>query len=466
MLESVSGWSAPSFVLLVSITCTSSLSASSHQPWFLYVDARLAMLESVSGWSAPSFVLRVSITCTKSLSASSYRPWFLYVDARLAMLVSVEGWSAPSFVLRVSITCTSSLSASSHRPWFQNVDASNDEGEIPQCNNITFKPVNVAMIRLLFRQFAVAIAAAVNALIITSIEIDGRDVFLGNVVISRTLVQFDYGRQYPGHFAVKKTIDDSLGRANKDVRYLLASLESEFGRGRLEGKALVYLKSLQEAAIRERRRTKYSYPGKIKDRLYLPTYRHQHQTSCDSCCSGSDTICELATRTSCEQLGYNDAYLVKREQPDGGDKSEPTLFIGCLGSGNTVMKSAEDRDRISADHGIIAFEMEGTGVWDEIPCIVVKGICDFSDSHKNKSWQDYTAATAAAAGRALLERYPRDDGDGNAAVSKEKLSHEDGAQASQEASSQPSKVTFGNQNSGFQAGRIQGSVSRLNFGGR
>ncbi|PMB63414.1 hypothetical protein BM221_010505 [Beauveria bassiana] len=297
-------------------------------------------------------------------------------------------------------------------------------------------------------------------------EIDGRDVFLGDVVISRTLVQFDYGRQYPGHFAVKKTIDDSLGRANKDVRCLLASLESEFGRGRLEGKALVYLKSLQEAAIRERRRTKYSYPGKIKDRLYLPTYRHQHQTSCDSCCSGSDTICELATRTSCEQLGCNDAYLVKREQPDGGDKSEPTLFIGCLGSGNTVMKSAEDRDRISADHGIIAFEMEGTGVWDEIPCIVVKGICDFSDSHKNKSWQDYAAATAAAVGRALLERYPRDDGDGNAAVSKEKLSREDGAQASQEASSQPSKVTFGNQNSGFQAGIIQGSVSGLNFGGK
>ncbi|KAM3560909.1 hypothetical protein ARSEF4850_003462 [Beauveria asiatica] len=121
------------------------------------------------------------------------------------------------------------------------------------------------------------------------------------------------------------------------------------------------------------------------------------------------------------------------------------------------MKSAEDWDRISAEHGIIASEMEGTGVWDAIPCMVVKVICDFSDSHKNKSWQDHAAATVAAVGRALLERYPRDDGDG--AVPNEKLSREDGAQASQEALSQPSKVTFGNRNSGFQAGSIQGSVN-------
>ncbi|OGE56253.1 hypothetical protein PENARI_c003G00881 [Penicillium arizonense] len=74
------------------------------------------MLISVSGWSAPSFVLRVSKTYTLSRSASSHRPYFLYVDARLAMLVSVSGWWAPSFVLRVSMTYTKSCSASSYRP--------------------------------------------------------------------------------------------------------------------------------------------------------------------------------------------------------------------------------------------------------------------------------------------------------------------------------------------------------------
>ncbi|KAJ3499713.1 hypothetical protein NLG97_g108 [Lecanicillium saksenae] len=295
-------------------------------------------------------------------------------------------------------------------------------------------------------------------------EIDGRDVFLGDVVISRTLVQFDYGRQYPGYFAVKKTVDDSLGRANKEIRSLLASVEMEFGRRRLEAKAQNHLRSLQETAIRERRRAKYSYPGMMMDRLYLSSYRHQHQAACDNCCSGPFAACELATRASCEDLGCNDAYIVKRERPDGDDANELTLHIGCLGSGNTVIKSGEDRDRISAEHGIIAFEMEGAGAWDEIPCIVVKGICDFSDSHKNKAWQDYAAATASAVGKALLERYTRDDGE--EAEGQGKLSREDGTQATQEASSQPTNVTFGNHNSGFQAGSIQGSISGLKFGGK
>uniref|UniRef100_A0A8H7N6V3 Nucleoside phosphorylase domain-containing protein n=1 Tax=Bionectria ochroleuca TaxID=29856 RepID=A0A8H7N6V3_BIOOC len=61
-------------------------------------------------------------------------------------------------------------------------------------------------------------------------KIDGVDAFLGDVVISRSIVQYDYGRQYPGRFAVKETTEDSLGRANKDIRGLLASFETDRGR--------------------------------------------------------------------------------------------------------------------------------------------------------------------------------------------------------------------------------------------
>ena len=67
------------------------------------------------------------------------------------------------------------------------------------------------------------------------------------------------------------------------------------------------------------------------------------------------------------------------------------------------MKSGEDRDRIAKEEGVLAFEMEGAGVWDAIPCIVIKGICDYADSHKHKRWQDFAAATAAASMKALLE---------------------------------------------------------------
>jgi nucleoside phosphorylase len=82
----------------------------------------------------------------------------------------------------------------------------------------------------------------------------------------------------------------------------------------------------------------------------------------------------------------------------------PTIHIGAIASGNTVMKSSKHRDVIAQRHQVIAFEMEGAGVFDEIPSVVViKGVCDYSDSHKNKNWQAYAAVTAAASMKAFLE---------------------------------------------------------------
>ncbi|KKO96955.1 phosphorylase superfamily protein [Trichoderma harzianum] len=86
---------------------------------------------------------------------------------------------------------------------------------------------------------------------------------------------------------------------------------------------------------------------------------------------------------------------------------EPAIHIGGVASGGTVLKSGENRDNIAMKEGVVAFEMEGAGVWREIPCIIVKGVCDYADSHKNQKWQDFAAATAAAAAKALLHRYPK-----------------------------------------------------------
>lgn len=61
-------------------------------------------------------------------------------------------------------------------------------------------------------------------------KIAGFDAFLGDVVVSKTIIEYDYGRQDPGGFDAKKTADDSLGRANRNIGGLLASLETELGR--------------------------------------------------------------------------------------------------------------------------------------------------------------------------------------------------------------------------------------------
>jgi nucleoside phosphorylase len=67
------------------------------------------------------------------------------------------------------------------------------------------------------------------------------------------------------------------------------------------------------------------------------------------------------------------------------------------------MKSGEDRDEIAAREKVTGFEMKGAGVWDEFPCVVIKGVCDYADSHKNKKWQGYASAAAAAYMKAFLK---------------------------------------------------------------
>ena len=67
------------------------------------------------------------------------------------------------------------------------------------------------------------------------------------------------------------------------------------------------------------------------------------------------------------------------------------------------MKSEVSRDKISGQfHNALCFEMEAAGLMDVFPCLVVRGICDYADSHKNKKWQPYAAATAAAYMKELL----------------------------------------------------------------
>jgi nucleoside phosphorylase len=79
------------------------------------------------------------------------------------------------------------------------------------------------------------------------------------------------------------------------------------------------------------------------------------------------------------------------------------VYYGLIASGNRVMRDARERDDISKKlGGVLCFEMEAAGLMDRFPCLVIRGICDYADSHKNKIWQPYAAATASAYAKELL----------------------------------------------------------------
>ncbi|KIV84987.1 hypothetical protein PV11_00730 [Exophiala sideris] len=230
------------------------------------------------------------------------------------------------------------------------------------------------------------------------------EIVLGDVIISQALVQYDFGRQYPGGFKRKTGVRDTLGRLSPEIQGNLAKLETRRYKQRIRNNIATFLQDIQ------RKLPGTNHPGLANDVLYNSSYVHRHYppTICDEC-GKDDEICEVALKTECEQLGCESSMRSTRTNSTSSTKERPVAHFGIMGSGNTVMKSGQHRDRMAQADEIIGFEMEGAGVWDYLPSIVVKGVCDYADSHKRKGWQHYAAATAAACTKALLVEWSVED---------------------------------------------------------
>src|SRR5271155_1591873 len=138
------------------------------------------------------------------------------------------------------------------------------------------------------------------------------DILLGDVVISEGLVQYDLGRQFPNNrFMRKDTPKDILPRRSPEIRAVLAKLQTEQGRSRLQSKASEYLRVLQQDLS-----DVITYPGATKERLFKSTYRHKHHEplECAICANddGRDDVCDKAVGMSCEQLKCQEQELVPR----------------------------------------------------------------------------------------------------------------------------------------------------------
>ncbi|KAL7899795.1 hypothetical protein HDV64DRAFT_247235 [Trichoderma sp. TUCIM 5745] len=243
-------------------------------------------------------------------------------------------------------------------------------------------------------------------------HIGEKEVFLGDVVISSSVIQYDFGRHYPNGFMRKNTYEDNLRKPDKNISSLLTKFDTNIGQDKLHERAAKFLKELQ--AMAPKHREKYTYPGTDNDKLFESSYRHMHRKQaiciCSSCHGRKDPVCDEALDSLCEDLGCDEEYLERSRTINEQDEAQgPAIYIGAVASGDTVMKSGEDRDRIAKREGVIAFEMEGAGAWGDLPCIVVKGICDYADCHKNKLFQTFAAATAASVSKAILEQYIQTD---------------------------------------------------------
>ncbi|RDW68290.1 hypothetical protein BP5796_08947 [Coleophoma crateriformis] len=126
----------------------------------------------------------------------------------------------------------------------------------------------------------------------------------------------------------------------------------------------------------------WASPGPAKDVLFKSKYVHKIAAA-DGCqeCAKSELIARPERRTPFPRIHY-----------------------GNIASGNAVMKNAQMRDSLAEKENVICFEMEAAGLMDDFRCLVIRGVCDYADTHKHKNWQPYAAAVAALYAKVLLRQ--------------------------------------------------------------
>jgi nucleoside phosphorylase len=208
------------------------------------------------------------------------------------------------------------------------------------------------------------------------------DIRLGDIIVSSTsngkggVFQYDFGKTIQGQeFQETGFLNQPPTVLRAAVNGLMAQFESDGHR-------------LEEAvnSILEKKprlRKKYRRPEPSTDKLYKA---------------------EVIHNSSCTAVCDNDPSNLIPRHERAEDEDNPAIHYGLIASANQLMKDALLRDKFAKEKDILCFEMEAAGLMNHFPCLVIRGICDYSDSHKNREWQGYAAMTAAAYAKDLLCR--------------------------------------------------------------
>ncbi|KAK4085523.1 uncharacterized protein Triagg1_513 [Trichoderma aggressivum f. europaeum] len=234
---------------------------------------------------------------------------------------------------------------------------------------------------------------------------------LGDVVVSTPVgsfpgvVQWDRGKAKDGGF--EQT--GSLNNPPVSLLTALAKLETEH---ELVGSQVPeYLDQMKQKW--PRLAAKYLKSDSLQDVLFKADCSHVCQITTGDHVS-SDSTYESEKEDSCQHC--DKTKVIKRKPRD------MRVHYGLIASGNQVIKSAAFRDQLNKHLGghLLCVEMEAAGLMNNFPCIVIRGICrgicDYADSHKNKDWQEYAAAVAAAFAKELLAYVSPSDVDGEHTV--------------------------------------------------
>ncbi|KAK6519024.1 hypothetical protein TWF281_003713 [Arthrobotrys megalospora] len=206
-----------------------------------------------------------------------------------------------------------------------------------------------------------------------------KDIRLGDIVVGETsggrggVIQYNMEKwETDGEFSIESYLDEPPGLLLKAVQRIV--LDQDAGLGEIEtyiGEAIT--KAANLPALKG-----YKFPGPRQDQLFRTDYPHSGGEDCLACNS------EMAMRR------------LKR----GSDA--PVVHYGLIASANNLVKSARQRDKVRDRWNVSCFETGAAGLMNYFPCLVIRGICGYSDGHKNEIWRPYAAITAASYAKDLL----------------------------------------------------------------
>ncbi|KAK7218965.1 hypothetical protein V2G26_006968 [Clonostachys chloroleuca] len=198
------------------------------------------------------------------------------------------------------------------------------------------------------------------------------DIRVGDIVVSKPtaarpgIIQIDFGKRFAeDEFTI-------TGALNKPSNLLLTAA------GKVDMNAILGESQIPQyiSKIVQKDPLVFARPGPGEDTLFDPQYEH-------------------VTRPNHKTFNDCDSRKILDRPPR--ETQNPKVYYGLVASGNQVMCDGMARDRLARKYGIVCFEMEAAGLIDITQCLIIRGICDYTDSHKSKRWQGYAAAAAAAA---------------------------------------------------------------------
>lgn len=210
------------------------------------------------------------------------------------------------------------------------------------------------------------------------------DIRLGDIVVNAPklqtggVIQYDFGKILP---------DDQfqpLGALNQPHPTILHAVSQLQAESTIVGDYSIPQVVSQALKTNMQMQFQFSPPKREFDLLHEAAYQH---------ISGEDACKRCDPRRRIPRLHRSGSEW-------------PKVHYGIIASGNYVVKDGRTRDRLAQKHNILCFEMEAAGVLNQLPTLIVRGICDYADSHKNKNWQGHAALNAAAYARLLVSKLP------------------------------------------------------------